>query len=221
MVHETGHYDSWNPFFHGHGPQELETRQKYLNLWHGLAKIMWSKSCRLLEEHMFFNHEAGTLLLHVVDLPSVDERWKKYPAPKDFPTNPTKCTCSAVVCPQEHTTFYSIYFVVLMDSSWPQIFVRFILNWAVPEIVKRMLCALAKASGRDGSHFELIQRDSDGIYAEAESLVQNAQRSSDGTFFSAKEPVTFDRAAFRATRLTEFEARNQSLDAIDASCEHI
>ncbi len=47
-----------------------------------------------------------------------------------------------------------------------------------PEVIKRIIAVLAGALAKAGPHRTLIQEDRDGVYAEAEELVNNARARS-------------------------------------------
>lgn len=209
MYREIGHYDTWNPVIVGKGPAAMQPREKYVNLYQSQSKIMWSKSSQLSEENMFFNHDAGTFLLRVNDVPSGDGRWQLYPEPKGYAEDTTKITFTGLGMVQKHTTLLSMSIIANIPKPPPEMVLKFAITWLMPNLARRMLKAAARALGADGPHYPLIEADADGLYKESRELVGRGlalDEQRDGRLYSPDLPPEYELVSSRPRRLTKYEA---------------
>lgn len=222
MNAETELFSTWHPIVAGNGPIELEARGNHFNLWHLCVKIMFLKLVSLQKERMLFNHETGSHVLLVNDLPETDPLWEKHPPPKGFKQDPDCSDLTAAFICQEHTCFMAVGIATEFKSPPPTWIVKLMIEWVIPEMVRRLLKSSMRCLKEDGAYFPIITADKDGLYAETARLVDAApehDRSRDGSnvVYSPKKFPPPESLSSRARSLTKLEATKPALTPAKAA----
>eukprot|EP00811_Abedinium_folium_P001853 NODE_11698_length_1270_cov_7.209974.p1 GENE.NODE_11698_length_1270_cov_7.209974~~NODE_11698_length_1270_cov_7.209974.p1 ORF type:complete len:377 (-),score=52.80 NODE_11698_length_1270_cov_7.209974:140-1165(-) len=199
----------WHPLISAPGPIELAPRRKFRTLFSIKYTLAFLKGIELALMDFDVDHEKGVAYVRLTAFPATDKLWEAHPAPAWHKRSYSNILM--VIKPQHHTTYVSFTVTSWLELVLPTFVIRLLCSYVLPELVVCMSRDALQARRSSSPHYDVIQRDSFGLYAECARLEADAKAAGDGPVFTGASPIPTAELVDRPHGIVSFEAAQSPL----------